>query len=172
VNRFVSDLACDACQLVIDTIDDPDRPRHHEIARDNAHCGICHRRIGQSLTERGFDIEAQFAGGFLRAFERHLVGDTQAVMKARIHLAERQLLFYLGARAVHQHHLDAQCMQQRKVMRQHGQRARPDQLTRESDHEGLAPERVDVGGYRAQPADELNRVFHEPHYNSPRHVRS
>jgi hypothetical protein len=29
-----------------------------------------HRRVRQALAERGLDIEAQFAGGFLGAFQR------------------------------------------------------------------------------------------------------
>ena len=46
------------------------------------------------------------------------------------------------------------------------------QFAGERDHEGFAAKRVNVGRNRAQPLNELNRVFHEAHYNSPRYVRT
>jgi hypothetical protein len=42
-----------------------------------------HRRVGQALAEGGLDLVAQLAGGFLRAVERHFVGDAHAVRVAR-----------------------------------------------------------------------------------------
>jgi hypothetical protein len=57
-------------------------------------------------------------------------------------------------------------------LRQHRQGAGGDELTWEGDDEGLAAECVNVRRDRAQPLDELGRVFHLPHYNSLRDVRT
>ena len=76
------DLAGDARQFVVDAVDDAERARRDEVAGDDADVGIRHRRVGQPLAERGLDVQAQFAGGFLGAFHRGAVGDAHAVVEA------------------------------------------------------------------------------------------
>jgi hypothetical protein len=57
-------------------------------------------------------------------------------------------------------------------VREHRQRTGVHQFTREGDDEGFAAEGVDVRRDGAQPLDELDRVFHLPHYNSLRILRT
>ncbi len=45
---------------------------------------VRHRGRRQALREGGLDIEADFAGGFLRALERGGVGDAQVVVELRL----------------------------------------------------------------------------------------
>jgi len=71
---------------------------------------------------------------------------------------------------VHDHDPYAQRMQQRKVLRQHRQGAGHDQFTRKGDHECFTAKGMNVWRDRTQPLYELNGIFHERHYNSPRHV--
>ena len=73
------DLAHDAAVHEVDAVDDADRPRGQEVARDDAHDRVGHRRVRQALRERRLDLEAQLAGGLLGAVERDRVGDAQAV---------------------------------------------------------------------------------------------
>ncbi|MCY1362451.1 hypothetical protein D9M69_491700 [compost metagenome] len=70
-------------------------------------------------------------------------------------MAQRQLLFHLRARAVHQHDLHAHRVQQRHVVDQRVKHARLDQFARERDHEGLAAEGMDIRRHHAQPIHEL-----------------
>ncbi len=113
MDGFKRDLARDAGQFEIDAVDHADRARGDEIARNDADRRVRHRRVGQALAESGLDVEAQFAGGFLGAFERGGIRDTQAVVIARLDIAQRQLLLDLGPRAVHHDDLDAHGMQKR-----------------------------------------------------------
>ena len=112
------DLAHDAAVHEVDAVDDADRPRGQEVARDHAHGRVGHRRVRQPLRERGLDLEAQLAGGLLRAVERHRVGDAHAVAEARRVALRAQLLVDLRPEAVHQHELDAHRMQDRQVLRE------------------------------------------------------
>ena len=73
------DLADDAAVHEVDAVDDADRPRRQEVARDDADDRVGHRRVRQALRERRLDLEAQLAGGFLGAVERDRVGDAQAL---------------------------------------------------------------------------------------------
>ncbi len=165
VDRFVRDLAHDAGQFQIDAIDDAHRTCGDEVAGDDADRSMRHRRVRQALAERGFDIEAQFAGGFLRAFQRGGVGDAHAVVESRLDLPQCQLFRHLRARAVHDHDLDAQRVQQRQILRQDRQCAGSDQFARKGDDERPAAESVNVRRDGTQPLDELNGVFHVEHYN-------
>jgi hypothetical protein len=65
--------------LEVHTVDDADRAGGQEVAGDDAHGGVGHRRVGQALAERSLDLEAQLAGGFLSAVQRDGVGDAAAV---------------------------------------------------------------------------------------------
>ena len=71
------DLAHDAAVDEVDAVDDADRLRGQEVARDDAHDRVGHRRVRQALRERRLDLEAQLAGRFLCAVERDRVGDAQ-----------------------------------------------------------------------------------------------
>ena len=102
--------------MEVDAVDDADRPRGEEVARHHAHRRVGHRRVRQALRERGLDLEAQLAGGFLRAVERDRVGDAQAVAEARRMALGAQLLVDLRPKAVHQHELDAHRVQDRQVL--------------------------------------------------------
>ena len=105
------DLAHHAAVHEVDAVDDADGPRREEIARDDAHRRVGHRRVGQALRERGLDLEAQLAGGLLRAVERHLVGDADAVAVARRVVLGLELVVDLRPEAVHQHQLHAHRVQ-------------------------------------------------------------
>ena len=73
---------------------------------------------------------------------------------------------------MHEHDADAESDQQRQVLRQHGQGTGCDQFTGKGDDKGLAAERMNIRRDGAQPLDELGRVFHLPHYNSLRDLRT
>ena len=118
--------------------------------------------FGRPLREGGFDLEAQLAGGFLRAVERHAVGDALAVREARGVALGLELLVHLRAKAMHQHQLDAHRVQDREVLHEGVQLARGDRLADQPDHEGLAVVGVDVRRDRAEPGNEGVRE-HEAH---------
>jgi len=48
---------------------------------------VSHRRVRQTLAERGFNIEANFASSFLRALESGWVSDTDTIVKAACGIA-------------------------------------------------------------------------------------
>ena len=82
--------------------------------------------FGRPWLKRGLDLEAQLAGGLLRAVERHLVGDAHAVREPRRVALGAQLLVDLRPKAVHQHELDAHRVQdQRQVLREGVAACRP-----------------------------------------------
>ena len=148
------DLAHDAAVHEVDAVDDADRLRRQEVARDDAHDRVGHRRVRQALRERRLDLEAQLAGRLLGAVERDLVGDAQAVAVARRVALRAQLLVDLRPKAVHQDDLDAHRLQDRQVLRERGELAGGDQLAGDRDHEGLAVVGVDVRRDRAEPRHE------------------
>ena len=148
------DLAHHAAVHEVDAVDDADRPRGEEVARHHAHDRVGHRRVRQALRERGLDLEAQLAGGLLRAVERDRVGDAQAVAEARRVALDAQLLVDLRPEAVHQHQLDAHRVQDRQVLREAVELAGGDQLAGDRDDEGLAAVGVDVRRDGAEPRHE------------------
>ena len=93
-------------------------------------------------------------------------------MKAALDVAQAELFRDLGPRAVHQHDADAESDQQGQVLGQHRQGAGGHQFTGESHDESLAAECMNIRRDGTQPLDELGRVFHLPHYNSLRDVRT
>jgi hypothetical protein len=141
--------------LIVHAVDDAHRARGDEVARHHGKLGASHRRVGQPLAERGLDVEAQLAGGFLGTFQRGIVGDAHAFRVLRLDIAQRQLFFHLRSRAEHQHDLHAHRVQQRHVVDQRVEHPGLDQFAAEGDHEGLAAEGVDIGRDGAQPVDEL-----------------
>ena len=99
----------------IDPVENPHRPCGHEVARHDADVRVRHRRVRQTLADRGLDVETHFTGRFLRGFERARIGDAQPVRKLGFDTVQAQLLLDLRARAVHQHDLDTHRLQQRDV---------------------------------------------------------
>ena len=148
------DLADDAAVDEVDAVDDADRLRGEEVARDDADDGVGHRRVRQALRERGLDLEAQLAGGLLCAVERDRVGDAQPLAVARLVALRAQLLVDLRPKAVHQHELDAHRLQDREVLRERVELAGGDQLAGDRDDEGLAVVGVDVRRHGAEPRHE------------------
>ena len=148
------DLADDAAVHEVDAVDDADRPRGQEVARDDADDGVGHRRVRQALRERRLDLEAQLAGGLLGAVERDRVGDAHAVAVARLVALRAQLLVDLRPKAVHEDELDAHRLQDRQVLGERGELAGGDQLAGDRDHEGLAVVGVDVRRHGAEPRHE------------------
>lgn len=61
------DLAHDAGEHEIHAFEDADRTRGDEVAADHTDLGVAHRRVRQSLRERGLDVEPDFARRFLGA---------------------------------------------------------------------------------------------------------
>ncbi|MNQ26856.1 hypothetical protein D3C85_401020 [compost metagenome] len=114
-----------------------------------------HRRVGQTLAERRLDVQADFAGGFLGAFERGGVGGGQASVELMGEPLQAQLLIDLRARAVHQHQPDSQRRQQGQVLNQRIQRARLHKFAAKRHHEGLASERMHIGGDISEPSHKL-----------------
>ena len=138
----------------VDAVDDAHRPRGEEVARHHAHRGVGHRRVRQALRERGLDLEAQLAGGFLRGVQRHRVGDAQPMAEARHMALGGELLVHLRPKAVHQHQLDAHRVQDRQVLHEGVELARGDQLAGHRHDEGLAAVGVDVRRDGAKPGHE------------------
>ena len=93
--------------LEIDAFDNADRPRGDKVARNHPHRRIGHRRVRQALAKGRFNLKAQLAGGFLRAIERHRVGDADAVGVFALVAFGLQLLVHLRAKAMHQHNFYA-----------------------------------------------------------------
>ena len=149
------DLAHQPAVDEVDAVDDADRPRQHEVARDDAHAGVGHRRIGQPLRESRLHVEADLAGSFLGAFERHLVGDPHLLVVARFLAAQAQLLVDLRPAAVDDDDAHAHGVQQAQVLDQRVDAAADDHLAGNADDEGLAAKGVDVGRDPPQPGDEL-----------------
>ena len=148
-------LAHQAAVDEVDAVDDADRPRQHEIAGDHAHAGVGHRRVRQALREAGLHVEADLAGCFLGAFERHLVGDPHVLVVARLLAAQAQLLVDLRPAAVDDDDAHAHRVQQAQVLDQRVDAAADDHLAGYADDEGLAAKAVDVGRDPSQPGDEL-----------------
>jgi len=65
-----------------------------------------------------------------------------------------ELLVYLWAKAVYQHHFDAHALDHGQVLHQTGQFASLDGLTRNGHHKSFATVHVYVGRDRAEPGDE------------------
>ncbi len=164
MDGVVIDLTYHASQLQVGAVDHAQRTGGDKVARNDTNRGMRHRRVGQTLAESGFDIQAQFAGSFLGAFQRSRIGNSQTVVKARFYVTQRQLFFDLRSGAVHNNHLDAKRMQQRQVLRQHRQGAGGDQFARKGDDKGLAAKGMDIGRDRAQPLYEFIGIFHAAHY--------
>ncbi|MNV57635.1 hypothetical protein D3C71_1499770 [compost metagenome] len=155
LQRLYVDLAHLAGVLVVHAVQHAGGARRHEIAGNDADVRVRHRRVGQALAERRFDIQADFARGFLGAFQRGGVGGRQAAVELLGIALQAQLLIDLRTRAMHQHQPDAQGRQQRQVLHQGVQRAGLNQLAAERHYEGLASERMHIGRYVAKPSDEL-----------------
>ena len=73
------DLAHQARVLEIDAVQNADRTRGNEIARQDTYRRAGHGCVGQALAERCLDFVAQLAGRLLGTVERHPVGDAHAV---------------------------------------------------------------------------------------------
>ena len=148
------DLAHHAAVHEVDAVDDAHGPRGEEVARHDAHGRVGHRRVGQALRERGLDLEAQLAGGLLRAVERHLVGDADAVAVARRVVLGLELVVDLRPEAVHQHQLHAHRVQDGQILHQRVELARGDHLAGDRHDEGLAVIGMDVRRHGAEPGHE------------------
>lgn len=151
-------LAGEAGLQKINAFHDSHRACGNQIARQDPNRGMRHGRVGQSLRKRSFDIKAQFAGGFFCALERHGVGDAHGVDVAALGAAQPQLFIDLRARTMHEDNSHAHRMKQPKVMGQRVKTALRKQLAWRANHERAAPERMNVGRDRAQPADETSGI--------------
>ena len=134
----------------------PTGPGGEEVAGHDPHGRVGHRRVGQALRERGLDLEAQLAGGLLRAVERHLVGDAHAVAVARRVVLGLELVVDLRPEPVHQHQLHAHRVQDGQILYASALSlcAASDHLAGDRHHEGLAVIRVDVRRHGAEPRHE------------------
>ena len=139
--------------LKIHTIDDAHRSRGDEIARDDANGRACHGRIRQALAECRFDFITQLPGGLLRAVQRHAVGDANAVRVFRLVTFGFELLIYLWAKAVHQHHFHAHALDHGQVLHQARQFPCLYSLTCNSNYKSFASVHVYVRCNRAEPGD-------------------
>ncbi len=148
-------LAHQAAVDEVHAVDDADRPRQDEIAGNDAHTGIGHGRVRQSLGEAGFHIQTDLAGRFLGAFQRHLIGDPHVVVVARLLAAQAQLFVDLRAATVDDHDPHAHGVQQAHVLDEGIDSAVDDHLAGDADDERLAAKTVDVGRHPSQPGDEL-----------------
>ena len=109
--------------------------------------------MSTSLTSlaRCEDFAALATCSFLRAVQRHAVGDAHALRVARLMAFGCQLLVDLGPKAVHQHDFHAHALNERQVLRDVLQLACRNGLARHADHKGFASVQVDVGRHRAEP---------------------
>ena len=106
--------------LKIHAIDNTHRPRSDEVARDHPNGGARHRRVRQALTKCSFYFVAQLSGGLLRTVKCHAVGDANAMRIFRGVTLGLELLVYLWAKAVYQHHFDAHALDHGQVLHQTG----------------------------------------------------
>ncbi len=149
------DLADQPGVLEIKAVDHAHGAGDDEIAGDHAHGGAGHRRVGQALRERSFNLEAQLARRFLRGIERDFIGHPHAVRVARADAFFAQLRFDLRTKAVHEHDAHAHRGEQRNVLHQRVEASGRDQFAGDGDHKGLAAMGMDVRRDGAQPIDEL-----------------
>ena len=148
------DLAHQARVHEVHAIDNAHGACGNKVARDHAYRGTSHRRIGQALAKRGFDLKAQLARGLLRAVERDGVGNADALrILGRVALGG-QLVVHLGAKAVHQHDFDAQRLYQRQILHDGLQLACRNCLTGDAHHKSLVTELVDIRCHRTEPGNE------------------
>jgi hypothetical protein len=143
-DRIGVDLAHEPGQFVVDAVDNAERARSDKIAADDAHLRMRHRRRGQALRKRSFDVEPDLAGRLLRAFERRAVGDTDVGVKACSDAFEGELRLHLRSRTVNQHQPDPHRVEQRQILHQRGQCAGFDQAARKGNHERATAVRVHV----------------------------
>ena len=140
--------------LKIHAVHNAHRPRGQEVAADHPHGGVGHRRIGQALAERGFNLVAQLPGRLLRAVQRYFVGDADAV-RILGHMAfGLQLLVHLRPKTVHQHNLHPHGLDHRQVLRNMRQLPRRNRLARHAHHKGLVAELVDIRRHGPEPGHE------------------
>ena len=149
------DRAHQAAVHEVDAVDDAHRPRGEEVARDHAHGGVGHRRIRQTLRERGLDLEAQLAGSFLGAIQRHVVGDAHAVAAKRETwpLAASCSLTCGRKPCTSTSLMPIACRMARSCTKA-VELARGDGLAGQADDEGLAAVGVDVRRHGAKPGHE------------------
>ena len=139
--------------LEVHAIDNAHGSGGDEVARNDAHRGAGHGRVGQALAERRLDFVTQLSRSLLRTVQRHLIGDAHAVGVLGGVPLGLQLLVHLGAKTVDQHHFDTHALNQGQVLGQVRQFAGCDGFTRNAHDKGLAAVHVDVGGHRPKPGD-------------------
>ncbi len=140
--------------LEINAVHNAHGPGRDEVTRDHPHGGIRHGRVGQALAEGGLNLVAQLPGGLLRAVQRHLVGDADAMRVFGGVALGLELFVHLRPETMHQHDLHAHTLNHRQVLRQMVQLARGDGFARNAHHKGLVAKFVDVRRDRAEPRNE------------------
>ena len=106
------------CVLQIHTFQNAHGAGGDEVARNNTHGRMCHGRVGQALRECSFDVQAQFARCLFCTFQRAFVGNSPALVKGGLNVAQSQLFLNLRAGTTHQHNAHAHGMQQRQILSQ------------------------------------------------------
>ena len=89
------------------------------------------------------------------ALQRRQIGDPELAREARLDAARRELAIDLRPRAVHQHQLRAEAVQQRQVVDEGLEVGAVGHLAAERDHEHAAVVGVDIGRSSAQGGDEI-----------------
>ena len=126
-----------------------------EVAGHGVDLGAVHGRVGQAHAQQRLDLQTDGADRVHDAAQRLARGDAQAVVVGRGQPVLDQVLVDLRARAMHQHQLDAQRVQQRDVMHDVAEVLVVHGLAAEQQHEGLAAMPVDVGRGVAEPVHVL-----------------
>src|SRR6185437_1105611 len=148
------DAADFAGPLHVDAVEHADRLGRQEVAADDPDARARHRRVGDAEGQQRLDAAARMAGSLEHAVERLGIGHAQPAVV----LAGDTLLledgFDLRPRSVHDDQTDAQALQQIEVMHDAEEGFVGDDLAAESDDEGLATKRMDIGRGRADPLHE------------------
>src|SRR5690606_6944256 len=141
--------------LIVDSVDDTQRTGGYKIARDDADMRMRHGSVGQALTEGGFDIEADFPGGFLCTLQCFWRGRLHAAAKLLNEALQFELLVDLRTGTMHQYQSNAERREQGKVLNQGVERPVVHQLAAERHHKCLAAKIVDIRGDLSEPSYEL-----------------
>ncbi len=119
-----------------------------------------HGRVGESHGEQGLHFGAHGTGSVDHGVQGVGVGNAHAVDELGFQSAQRQALFDLRAKAVHDDQLHAQAVKQRHVVHQSGELRFEQRVAVELNDEYALPVAVYVGCRAAEAAYEGRQIVH------------
>ncbi len=152
MDAFAVDAPHATGEQVVDAVDDAERPRGDEIARQHVNLGVVQRRVRQTHREQSLDAHAHARNRRFDLLDRRLIGDAAMIVETRRQSGRGNRRVDLRSRTVHEHDAHTEHRQQREVVHDVRDVVVHDRIAAEQDDEGLVPVRADVRRRVAEPA--------------------